>query len=261
MKTTFLIFLLSLFYSLHAQVVEFNTKQYLEISQSFMGQDMSSVLENEMSGSVTITTKKPNSAHLSISIKKIIIDGEAMGMPIKFNSDLQENKNDRVGASLQKLLENKIELSLSSDSTEKDINKNDFKNLFGNSFGGLSFNTELGQDFFFPFSITGIGDSIIDKSKSGRLISYLIKEKSDGIATIIFKGFENTKTREDEDGVEIVITAKTEFFGQMLVYTKTGIIKWKKTEKKSTLISEFADQSITINTKQQIESTTSEVYD
>ena len=233
-------------------------------SMEMMGQ------QTDMTADVATTTlfevkdKQESNYKVASTIKKMLASANGMGQAMTYDS---EKKEDTV-SEMSKLLKDKVNAPVEMSMTDEGVltpekkdtaakGKQDISDMLG---GMGSDETAISDDLFIllPQKIkvgTTWGDSVIaDGVKTYQ--DYTVKSINGNEATLTIAGKKTMSKIMENMGMEMNMVMDSKLTGEILVDTKTNIIKQKSVSAEGTGSIDVMGQSMPLSTKVETTSTT-----
>ncbi len=210
------------------------------ITQEAMGQLMEIKMESSVTNVVDVKEKADNAITVANTLTKVLLNMDAMGQEMKFDSDKKEDLDGQMGAAYRDKINKPREYMLDNNGvvkevkTKEEVKADDGSQMFGNM-GGAMYEDKEGNTFSalanLPAAGASVGDSWQDSSSAEgtrTVTKYTLKEVkgNDGIIGI---DSDLTISREmEQQGMNMQMELKGKTEGEYLFDVNTGIIKSRK---------------------------------
>lgn len=232
------------------------------IKQEMMGQVMEITIDANMVHQVEVKDKKSNSYLVSSTLTKLTTSGSAMGQEMKFDSDKKEDLETETGKALKDQLNITKEVELNESAKVINAVKKEPKapgassqlmDMVNNITGG---NGDESNGANAAFEVVPVGKKAGDSWSDSIIIegiktyrTYTIKEVIGNIATVLLSGTQVTKTKMEQQGMEISVNMEAKLSGEGMVDMSTGLLKQRTMIMEGTGSAEVMGQSIPVTTK------------
>ncbi|MBY0480491.1 MAG: hypothetical protein K2Q21_03975 [Chitinophagaceae bacterium] len=238
------------------QKIQQTTNQNSTIVQTVQGNEMEITSNVKLAVDLEVKKSSPN-IELSNTVTRLQLHTEAMGNSTDFDSDKQEDKDGQIGQMLKGVIGKPFEVSMSVDGIvfKSDKDKSE-KEAASNILGGNIDDVAKESFLAIPASIK-VGDSLVvvgditDKDNS-KTITYSVESITGNDAVLTFKGSETSKKTKSMQNMEAVVTSTSTSSGTVIVDTKSGLIKEKKSTIEAKGTTEVMGQSIPFSLKQTV---------
>lgn len=232
-------------------------------SMEMMGQQMDMTADISAVRLFEVKDKKESNYQVSSTITKIVTSANAMGQAMSYDSD----KKDDTASELSKALKDKINVPVEMEmndegklvSAKKDTSAKS-KQGMGDMIGGIGTDeTTLTDDLFLlvPKNIK-VGDTwsdsvITDGLKTYR--DYTVKSLQGSDATVTLSGKQVMNKIMENMGMEMTMTMDSKLTGEIVVDTRSSIIKQRSLTADGTGSMDVMGQSVPMTTKVETTST------
>ena len=230
------------------------------ITQEMMGQSMESKIDIKSANTIEVADVKDTSYSLITTVTKMKMNMSAMGQDMSYDSDKKDN-DSTIGKSMEKILNNPKNVEISK--TGKVINKEESEkkdteadaNMMTGMIDNL-LNNSSGEASTLMFQVIpekakvgySWGDSVNnDELKSNT--TYTIKELKGNDATVTVKGSMQVSKKAQAQNMEFTSNSTGGFTGELVIDTKTGVVKQRNTTLETTGSVEAMGQQIPMKTK------------
>ncbi len=170
------------------------------------------------------------------TVTKITMSQEGMGQSVEFDSDKKEDRDSEIGKTLSKQLDIPAEITIEKNTgkvietnkkaaTEDEGEKNPMADIMGETKGAEA--TAAIAFFVLPAG-KKIGDKWTDSTTEAGMKgikTYELKSINNGIADIAIKASAKGVISKEAQGMQFDINMSSTGDGNMLVDTKTGLVK------------------------------------
>lgn len=240
------------------------TKMKMNLTQEMMGQTMEILMSSTTQNLVEVKNTGSN-IEVANTMKSALMDMDAMGQQMKFDSNKKEDLDGEMGAAYRKILNVPINYVLDNNGVvTKIVNKPEEgdENAMGNMLGGSLTDEKEGASFStlanIPAKGAKVGDTWSETSENQgakTVTTYSLKEIK-GDEGIVGMNGDITMNREmEQQGMAMVMDLKGTVTGQYTFDVKTGIIKVRTTTTKASGNIEVMGQSIPMAIESTTEST------
>ncbi len=201
-----------------------------------MGQNMETISEASLSGTLDVKDVTANSYLLTNTVNKMKIKTKGgIAPPMDFDSDKKEDMNSEMGKNIKDNLQPKdIEISFTGKLVEKKDAKNDNEDIAKAMQSVMSGTGDNGITDVFMLLPTGkkAGDIWRDSTNANGIKlnnTYTLKTINDNQASVSVNSVSNINKTVNAQGAEITITMDSKISSDIIVDLTTGLIKEKKT--------------------------------
>jgi hypothetical protein len=237
-------------------------------NMEMMGQQMEIKAEVTVNRQLDIKGKKDNMYNVASTVTRMITTADMMGQNMSYDSDKKEDTAGEMGKMFREKINVPTELEMNDEGKITPLKKQDNKaaddasgiSAMMTSLGAGTDETILTDDVFhvMPGKIkTGDtwSDSIITEGlKTYR--DYTIKSIQGNEATITISGKQLMDKKMENQGMEMTLVMESKLTGEMLVDTKSGVVKQRTLSSDGTGNMEMMGQELPITTKVDTTSTT-----
>jgi len=222
------------------------------ITQSVMGQSIESKIDMASVNTIEVKDIKDTGYSLTYTITKLKMNMSAMGQDMNYDSDKKDN-DSTMGKGMSKLLNNpkKVDIDLMGKVTNAAKDTND-TNTDGDMMSGLQSMLGNPDAFLIIPSKVKVGyswsDSVNkDDTKSNTI--YTIKELKGNDATVSVKGTMQVSQKAQAQNMEFTTNSNGSFSGDLIVDTKTSVVKQRNSIVETTGTVDIMGQQIPMTTK------------
>jgi hypothetical protein len=232
-------------------------------TQNLMGQSMESNIDMSSFYNLEVKNAKENGYNLNNTFTKMLLNMNAMGQDINFDSDKKEDMNGEIGSNLKNILNKpqdvlmnrsgKIILDKKTDTSSRDDMANPIM-LMMKQF--VSNPAEGGYGASLAFvnipKKSAVGYNWIDSSSDNGIkksTTYTITQIKGTEATINISGLLNTDITTEMQGMKITGKSTGTLKGNEIVNLSTGVIKEANTTLESAGTMEVMGQEVPMTTK------------
>ncbi len=201
-----------------------------------MGQNMETVSEASLSGSLVVKDVTANSYLLTNTVNKMKIKTKGgMAPPMDFDSDKKEDMNSEMGKNIKDNLQPKdMEISFTGKLVEKKDAKNDNEDIAKAMQSVMSGTGDNGITDVFMLIPIGkkAGDIWTDSTNANGIKlnnTYTLSTINGNQASIAVNTISNINKTVNAQGAEITITMDSKISSDIILDLSTGLIKEKKT--------------------------------
>ena len=236
------------------------TSSNVLITQEMMGQSMESKIDIKSANTIEVEDVNDTSYSLINTVTKMKMNMSAMGQDMSYDSDKKDN-DSTIGKSMDKVLNNpkNVEISkvgrvINKEETKKKDTEGDGNMMTGMLDNLLNNSSAEGSTLAFQVipSRAKVGDSWSDSVNNDNLKSnttYTIKELKGNDATVTVKGSMQVNQKTEAQNMEVTSNSTGGFTGELIIDTKTGIVKRRNTALETTGTVEVMGQQIPMKTK------------
>lgn len=236
-------------------------------NMEMMGQQMEIKAEVTVNRQLDIKNKKENMYNVASTITKMTATSDMMGQSMSYDSDKKEDSASEMSKLLKDKINVPMDLEMNDEGKVTPLKKED--NKTGDASGMATMMESIGagadealltDDIFHatPQNVkTGDtwSDSIIGEgSKTYR--DYTVKSVQGNDATVTISGKQLLDKKMQNQGMEMTLTMESKLTGEMLVDSKTGVIKQRTLTSEGTGNMEMMGQQVPMTTKVETTSAT-----
>ncbi len=243
------------------QEITITTNGTQDIDMSGMGMQMKNITSSTSLLKVMDSNKE--NIKTSYTLTKVTLSMDMMGQQASFDSEKPEDKDSemwkaisgKIGKDINVIINKNTRKAIlentEKDSTEKKEDANPLEGLIG-SFGSVTEEATVETVFFIIPNEKKVGESWIDSSSNNKMKeikTYTLKSIVAGIANIgFFSTMEGSNSMETQGmQMDIALSAKTE--GEIIVDTKTYLVKKRSSVMDITGSIDVMGQSVPIISK------------
>lgn len=249
------------------QQLEQQSQVNMLITQEMMGQVMEIKMESNVTNLVEVKDNAAAGFAVANTLKKVLMNMNAMGQEMKFDSDKKEDLDGQMGEAYRERLNKPIEYTIDKDGVVTEVkNKPEMKDEAGNMFGSMmsgSMGEEKEGNTFnalanIPVAGVKVGDSWADSTNedgTSAVTNYTLKEVNgnDGVVSV---DSDLTVSKElQQQGMTMQMEMKGKTTGEYTFDVSTGIIKSRKATTKATGAVDVMGQSVPMTMETTVVST------
>lgn len=241
----------------------------MNMTQEMMGQSMEIKMESDITNVVEVKDAAANSFEVANTVKKVLMNMNAMGQDMKFDSDKKEDMDGQMGQAFKGRIGIPREFTVNKDGIITSLkNKSDNKEEAGGMMGGMmtgamsegeekegsSFNSLAN----IPVKGIKVGESWNDSTTDDNgktFTTYTLKEVNGGNGLVTLSANSDISRQMEQQGMSMQMDMKATTIGQYTFDVATGIIKSRKATTKATGTIDVAGQSLPVNFETTVEST------
>jgi hypothetical protein len=251
------------------QQLEQQSHVKVNMTQEMMGQSMEIKVESDITNLVEVKDAANNSFEVANTVKKVLMNMNAMGQDMKFDSDKKEDMDGQMGQAFKGRIGVPREFTVNKDGIVTALkNKSDNKYetegmMSGMMVGAMSDGEEKEGSSFnslanIPAKGVKVGESWNDSTSddSGKTFTtYTLKEVNGGNGLVTLSANSDISRQMEQQGMSMQMDMKATTIGQYTFDVATGIIKTRKATTKATGTIDVAGQSLPVNFETTVEST------
>ena len=236
------------------------------MNQEAMGQSIEIKMEGDITNLVEVKETVSNGFDVSNTVKKVLMNMNAMGQDMKFDSDKTEDMEGNIGQAFKSRINKPREFTVSKEGVittvkSKEENKDEAGGMMGGMMSGAMQVEKEGAAFEslanIPLNGAKVGESWKDSTsdENGKTFTtYTLKEVkgSEGIVTLSSNTALSREMEQQGMTMQMEMTGTTT--GEYTFDLATGIIKTRKAVSKSSGTIDVAGQSMPLNIETTIES-------
>jgi hypothetical protein len=243
------------------QKLELSNEVKSKISMEMMGQSMEIISNVNMLQAIEVNEKSDSGYAVSATLKKMKMEGSAMGQNMNYDSEKKEDQDTEIGKNFKNKInavtesqvnENGKTTSVKKAATEAEGAEGGNPMAMMQNMGGGN-NEEAGAGAAFMVLPAGkkVSDSWSDSSNADGVKvnrTYTVKDVKGNETTVTLKGTQSISKKIENQGMEVNVLMDTKLSGEITVDTTTGLVKQKTITVEGTGTSEVMGQSIPITT-------------
>lgn len=246
------------------QQLEQSSQAKVNIVQEMMGQSME--IKMESSSINLVEVKEDNGSGFSVSntLKKVLMNMNAMGQEMKFDSDKKEDMDGKMGDAYRDRLNKPKEFTVGKDGIISKVNEeskaNDPNAAIGEMLAGND--EKAGAPFFalanIPTGGAKVGESWVDSTvKDGsRTVNRYTLRQVNGAEGIVDVNSDLSMSRQvEQQGMTMQMDLKGTAVGEYNFDVNTGLVKSRKTLTKATGTIDVMGQTVPLTLESNITST------
>ena len=248
------------------QQLEQKSHVKVNMTQEAMGQSIEIKMEGDITNLVEVKETVSNGFDVSNTVKKVLMNMNAMGQDMKFDSDKTEDMEGNIGQAFKSRINKPREFTVSKEGVIttvkcKEENKDEAGGMMGGMMSGAMQVEKEGAAFEslanIPLNGAKVGESWKDSTsdENGKTFTtYTLKEVkgSEGIVTLSSNTALSREMEQQGMTMQMEMTGTTT--GEYTFDLATGIIKTRKAVSKSSGTIDVAGQSMPLNIETTIES-------
>ena len=185
---------------------------------------------------------------------RMTMNGETMGQPLKFDSEVKEDMDGQMGQMLGSSINKPMEVSIDkADGKVTELAVEKAEGTMGDMMGAESNSTE--SAFFVIPAGKKVGDKWTLTTEGGgiKIIkNYELQSVKDNFTTVAISSTNKGTTTKEANGMSMEMTMDGKANGTFIVDTKTGLVKQLSMDHETTGSMEMMGQSIPLNNKSKI---------
>ena len=249
------------------QQLEQQSHVKMNMTQEMMGQSMEIKMESDITNVVEVKDVAANNFEVANTVKKVLMNMNAMGQDMKFDSDKKEDMDGQMGQAFKGRIGVPREFTVNKDGIITSLkNKSDNKVESGGMMGGMmtmgdseekegsSFNSLAN----IPAKGVKIGETWNDSTSDDNgktFTTYTLKEINGGNGLITLSANSDISRQMEQQGMSMQMDMKATTIGEYTFEVATGIIKTRKATTKATGTIDVAGQSLPVSFETTVEST------
>lgn len=241
----------------------------VNMTQEAMGQSIEVKMEGDITSVVEVKDAIANSFEVANTIKKILMNMNAAGQDMKFDSDKTEDMDGQFGQAFKGKIGVPREFSVNKEGVVTAIKNKADKNedpggMMGGMMNGAMGSGEEKEGAAFnslaniPAKGVKVGESWSDSTsdENGKTFTtYTLKEANSGNGLVTLSANTAISREMEQQGMTIQIDMTGTTIGEYTFDVATGIIKTRKATSKSSGTVEVAGQSMPVSVETIIQST------
>ena len=253
------------------QQLEQQSHVKVNMTQEAMGQSIELKMEGDITNLVEVKDAAANSFEVANTLKKILMNMNAMGQDMKFDSDKKEDMDGQLGQAFKGKIGVPKEFSVNKEGVVTAIkNKGEKSEDPGGMMGGMmsgamgSGEEKEGSAFNslanIPSKGVKVGESWNDSTsdENGKTFTtYTLKEVSGGNGLVTLSANTAISRELEQQGMTMQMDMTGTTIGEYTFEVATGIIKTRKATSKSSGTIEVAGQSMPVSIESTVQSSVS----
>lgn len=248
------------------QQLEQQSHLQVNMTQEAMGQTVQFKMEGDVTNVVEVKEAVSNGFDISNTIKKVLMNMNAMGQDMKFDSDKKEDLDGQMGQALKGKINVPREFTVSKEGIITNVKtKADSADEAGGMMGGMMSGAmeaeKEGASFQsianIPLKGVKVGESWNDSTtdKNGKTFTtYTLKEVNGGNGLVTLSSNMAISREMEQQGMTLQMEMTGTTIGEYTFDVATGIIKTRKSTTKSSGTIEVAGQSMPMNIETTVQS-------
>lgn len=241
----------------------------MNMTQEAMGQSIEIKMESDITNLVEVKDAASNNFEVANTIKKILMNMNAMGQDMKFDSDKKEDMDGQLGQAFKGKIGVPREFTVNNEGVITTIKNKSEKTedpggMMGGMMSGALVSGEEREGAAFnslaniPAKGVKVGESWNDSTSDGNgktFTTYTLKEVSGGNGLVTLSANTAISREMEQQGMAVQMDMKGTTIGEYTFDITTGIIKSRKATTKSSGTIEVAGQSVPVSMETTVEST------
>jgi len=241
----------------------------MNMTQEMMGQSMEIKMESDITNVVEVKDAAANSFEVANTLKKILMNMNAMGQDMKFDSDKKEDLDGQLGQAFKGKIGIAKEFTVNKEGIitalkNKTEKKDDAGGMMGGMMNGAMGDGEEKEGAAFnslaniPAKGAKVGDSWNDSTsdENGKTFTtYTLKEVTGGNGLVTLSSNSAISREMEQQGMTMQMDIKGTTIGEYTFEVTTGIIKTRKATTKATGTIDVAGQSVPVTMETTVQST------
>lgn len=241
------------------QKLEVSNEVKSKITMEMMGQSMEIISNVSMLQAIDVNEKSDSGYAVSATIKKMKMEGSAMGQNMNYDSEKKEDQDSEIGKNFKNKINAIVESQINENGKTTSVKKSataaegtDAGNpmaMMQNMGGGNNEDAGAGAAFMVLPAGKKVNDSWSDSSNADGIKvnrTYTVKDVKGSETTVLLKGTQSINKNIENQGMEVNVLMETKLSGEITVDTLTGVVKQKTITVEGTGTSEVMGQSIPI---------------
>jgi hypothetical protein len=241
----------------------------MNMTQEMMGQSMEIKMESDITNLVEVKNAAANSYEVANTIKKVLMNMNAMGQDMKFDSDKKEDMDGQMGQAFKGKIGVPREFTVNSEGIVTSLQNKAEKTeeaggMMGGMMSGAMGDAEEKEGSAFnslaniPAKGIKVGESWSDSAtdENGKTFTtYTLKQVSGGDGLVTLSSNSAISRELEQQGMTMQMDMKGTTTGEYTFDVATGIIKSRKATTKATGTIDVAGQSVPVNIETTVSST------
>ena len=251
------------------QQLEQQSHVKMNMTQEMMGQSMEIKMESDITNIVEVKDAAPNSFEVANTLKKILMNMNAMGQDMQFDSDKKEDMDGQMGQAFKDKIGVPREFTVNKEGVITSLkNKSEKKEETGGMMGGMM-NGAMGDGeekegaafnslANIPAKGVKVGESWNDSTSDNHgktFTTYTLKEVTGGNGLVTLSANSAVTREMEQQGMTMQMDIKGTTIGEYTFDVTTGIIKTRKATTKASGTIDVAGQSVPVTIETTVEST------
>lgn len=251
------------------QQLEQQSHIQVNMTQEAMGQSIEIKMDGDITNLVDVKDAAANSFEVANTLKKILMNMNAMGQDMKFDSDKKEDMDGQMGQAFKGKIGVPREFTVNNEGVITAIkNKGEKTEDPGGMMGGMmsgamgSGEEKEGAAFSslanIPSKGVKVGESWSDSTSDDNgktFTTYTLKEVNGGNGLVTLSANTAISRQMEQQGMAMQMEMTATTIGEYTFDVATGIIKTRKATTKSSGTIEVAGQSMPVNIETTVQST------
>jgi hypothetical protein len=250
------------------QQLEQQSHVKVNMTQEAMGQNIEIKMEGDVTNLVEVKDAAANSYEVANTLKKILVNMNAMGQDMKFDSDKKEDMDGQLGQAFKGRVGVPREFTVNKDGVITTIKaKTDKTENPGGMMGGMMSGMGTGEEkegaafnslANIPAKGVKVGESWSDSTSDDNgktFTTYTLKEVNSGNALVSLSANTAISREMEQQGMTMQMEMTGTTIGEYTFDVGTGIIKTRKATTKSSGTIEVAGQSLPVSIETTVQST------
>ena len=252
---------------LKGQQFEQQNQINMNITQEMGGQTMEIKMESSFNSLIDTKDETPAGYAVATTLKKVLMNMNAMGQEMTFDSDKKEDMDGQMGAAYKDKIGKTKEFVVSKDGiiTEvktKDTKEEESTGMMSSMMSGANEQQKEGANFQafanIPAKGAKVGEAWTDSTRDGdshSLTTYTLKQVTGDEGTVSLTGDLTISREIQQQGTTMQMQMSGTTSGEYTFDVKTGIIKTRKALTKTSGTVDVMGQSIPMTMETNVVST------
>lgn len=241
----------------------------MNMTQEMAGQSMEIKMESDITNLVEVTNAASNSFEVANTIKKVLMNMNAMGQDMKFDSDKKEDMDGQMGQAFKGRIGVPREFTVNNEGIITSLKntaekKDEAGGMMGGMMSGALGDVEEKEGAAFnslaniPAKGVKVGESWKDSTndENGKTFTtYTLKEVTGGNGVVTLSANSALNREMEQQGMTMQMDIKGTTTGEYTFDVATGIIKSRKAITKASGTIDVAGQSVPVNIETTVSST------
>lgn len=241
----------------------------MNMTQEMAGQSMEIKMESDITNVVEIKNAASNSFEVANTIKKVLMNMNAMGQDMKFDSDKKEDMDGQMGQAFKGKIGVPREFTVNNEGIITSLKntaekKDEAGGMMGGMMSGALGDAEEKEGAAFnslaniPAKGVKVGESWKDSTSDDNgktFTTYTLKEVTGGNGVVTLSANSAMNRELEQQGMTMQMDMKGTTTGEYTFDVATGIIKSRKATTKASGTIDVAGQSVPVNIETTVSST------
>lgn len=241
----------------------------MNMTQEMAGQSMEIKMESDITNVVEVKNAASNSFEVANTIKKVLMNMNAMGQDMKFDSDKKEDMDGQMGQAFKGKIGVPREFTVNNEGIITSLKntaekKDEAGGMMGGMMSGALGDAEEKEGAAFnslaniPAKGVKVGESWKDSTSDDNgktFTTYTLKEVTGGNGVVTLSANSAMNRELEQQGMTMQMDMKGTTTGEYTFDVATGIIKSRKATTKASGTIDVAGQSVPVNIETTVSST------